>query len=366
MSNDKTSHILFLKEQVLRFASAINHTHTTDDITDMTDEYAPKEHSDANTTYGKGTSSKYGHVKINDSINIGENDTSESDSSAMPVSALGVKTYVTNQINALKTTLKNELQAKVDIKTEVNSSSEDTTNNVYNIPTTKAVWNAISTYRDSLMGVDLARPQSINKDINKIVDPGYYKQTGHRSFSYGGETVYYTNALIKVEKQANRVIQHVYGTFKVTVDNQTTYKVNGTEYTRWGATSVYTDTPTWNAWAIVHKPYTKTIRACNFGPGVDTNEDNIRVYENTAGFIIHWDQKNNLNDRYPISADLYEYQRVCDFNPPLPITGPYVFGNLIGRFDIKIDSDKMQIRSNVNKGGRIIQMHETWFVPRDT
>ena len=218
---------------------------------------------------------------------------------------------------------------------------------------------------DLLIGIDLARPLSINKDIHYMTDAGYFKQTGNRNFSYGSETIYYTNALIKVERQANRIIQYVHSTSKITSGGQTTYKINGSEYTRWG--EIYSDNRiVWNSWEVAYKPYTRTIRACNWGPGVENpQEAPVRVFENTAGFIIHWDQKNDLNDRYPISADLYEYQKVCDFNPPLPITGPYVFGNLIGRFDVKIDSNKMQIRSNVNKGGRIIEMHETWFVPRN-
>ena len=42
MSNEKTSHIMFVKEQVLRFAAAIKHTHVATDITDLDNQYAPK------------------------------------------------------------------------------------------------------------------------------------------------------------------------------------------------------------------------------------------------------------------------------------------------------------------------------------
>lgn len=346
MSNEETSHIMFLKEQILRFAAAINHKHSAKDI-DGINNYSQKPHASSGTEHGKGDANKYGHVKVNDSVDgeLVEND--------MPVSSTGIKAYVTDQIDTLEETLKNTLQSKLNIVTSITKNSTNS-----QVPTALAVWNALTSYKDLLIGIDLARPQSINKNLNEMINAGYYKQTGHRHFSYGGETIYYTNALIKVEKQANRVIQHVYATNPVTSDGKTTYKINGCEYTRWG-----TSTTNWGAWHCVHKPYTKTTRAKNWGAGVDSNS--VIVYENTAGFIIHWDQYKQDNDKYPISANLYEYAKVCDFDPPLPIKGPYVFGNLIGRMDIRITSSKMEIRSNVSKGGRIIEMHETYFVPRN-
>ena len=356
MSDEQTSHILYLSEQVLRFAAEIDHKHTTSDITDISSKYAPLKHDSASEAYGKGTQSKYGHLKINDNV------TGTGTDNAMPVTATGIVTYVSNQISNIASTLRTELQNKLNIKQTVDSTSTHQSSGAYNIPTTQAVWQAISDYKDLLIGVDLARPKSINKNINDMTDAGYFIQTGVRSFSYGGENINYTNALIKVEKQSNRVIQHVCATDKFTSGGQTIYKINGRRYTRWGATSVV-NPPTWNAWEVEHKPYTRTIRACNLGPGVD--EGSIEVFENTSGFIIHWDQHNAPDDRYPVSSELYEYINVCEFKPPLPITGPYVFGNLIGRFDIKIEAHRMQIRSNVNKGGRIIEMHETWFVPRN-
>ena len=348
-SHTKTSHIMFFKEQVLRFAAPIIHSHTREQLKEwLGDEYAPKNHASAGTDYGTGTTSKYGHVKVDDET---------STASTNPVQ----NRVITNYIDGIKTTLENRITALEnwinahELVNIINDSNKDSTTK---IPTVKAVWDAISNYKDLLIGIDLARPLSVNKDINQMRDPGYFKQTGPRHFSYGGETIYYTNALIKVEKQSNRVIQHVYATSKVTSNGNTTYKINGSEYTRWG-----TSENNWGAWHVAHKPYTKTTRVQSLGTGVDAGS--VVVYENTAGFIIHWDQYAQDKDKYPISADLYEYATVCTFNPPLPIKGPYVFGNLIGRMDIKITSDKMQIRSNVSKGGRIIEMHETYFVPRN-
>ena len=362
MSNEETSHIMFVKEQVLRFAAEKLHKHRTSDIEDIETNYSKKPHASKSTEHGIGTTSSYGHVRVNTAVNEGDDDTTtNTDSTAvtknMPVSNDGIVSYVKNKISTLESNLKRDLQAKINILKSNPGITKNSTDS--QIPTAKAVWQALTSYKDLLVGVDLARPQSINKSINELIIPGYYKQTGNRHFSYGGETIYYTNALIKVEKQANRVIQHVYATSKVTSSGQTTYKINGSEYTRWGTG----DSDGWKAWHVAHKPYTKTARVGTLGTNVDNNS--VVVYENTAGFIIHWDQNNSGQDRYTIYKDLYEYATVCTFDPPLPIKGPYVFGNLIGRMDIRITSSKMEIRSNVQKGGRIIGMHETYFVPRN-
>lgn len=355
MSNEETEHIMFLKEQILRFAAAVNHKHSKNDITDIDESYAPKQHDSNSDIYGVGTNNKYGHLKVNNNV------TGDNIDSSMPVSATGIINYVTTQINNIASTLRNELQDKLNIKNTINSSSTHQTDSKYNIPTTKAVWDAISDYKDLLVGIDLGRPSPINKNIDSITDAGYYIQTGSRNFSYGGETIYYTNALITIERQDNRVIQHVSATSKITNGADITYKINGATYRRWGAMQP-SGSMIWNSWEVEYKPYTKTVRACNPGPGIGA--DAVRVFENSSGFIIHWDQYES-DGKYPVTADLYEYQTICEFQPPLPITGPYVFGNLIGRFDIKITENNMQIRSNVNKGGRIIEVRETYFVPRN-
>ena len=353
--SDETSHILFLKEQVLRFAAAIKHTHKTDDITNI-NEYAKKNHKSSTTDYGIGDENNFGHVKV-------DNTTNTNTTSTNPVQNKVIVSYIGEQLNALKSELKNVLQSQLNIiKSGDKLSSkkdDDETDGKYNIPTTKAVWDAIKSYDNVLDGVSLARPKKTQSDINKLITPGYYIKQNIQHFSYGGESINCKNALIKVEKQSNRIIQHVYATSYSTTAKD--YKLNGSEYRRWGIAS--STEANWKAWHVAHKPYTKTVRACKLGEGV--NAGSVVVYENTAGFIIHWDQNNSDNDKYPISAELYEYAKVCEFNPPLPIKGPYVFGNLIGRCDFRITSSKMEIRSNVSKGGRIIGMHETFFVPRN-
>lgn len=349
--NSQTISLMFLKEQVLRWAASKIHQHTCEDISDLSSKYAPIQHSDSSTKYGEGTTNKYGHVKVDNQI---------SNSSINPVQNKVIKSHIDSIIEKINETINNSVNNKIKFITstdKIENNKVDTIEDKYAVPTSMAVWDALESYDNLFYGVSLSKPIHMDQDIDKFITPGYYLQTGTRYFSYGGEAIYYTNALIKVEKQDNRIIQTVHASSKTSTGSSTTYKINGSEYTRWGVEG------DWKPWHVSHKPYTKTTRVTNLGPGVDA--DSVTVYENTAGFIIHWDQYLQDQDKYPITADLYQYSTVCEFSPALPIKGPYVFGNLIGRMDIKITSDKMQIRSNVQPGGRIIEMHETYFVPRN-
>lgn len=350
MSDDnKTVSLLFLKEQVLRWSAAKKHTHKAEDIEDMDSKYAPVNHADASNKYGLGDADKYGHVKVDSEI---------SDSSVNPVQNKAIKQAITDAIDNLRNELINKLQEKFNIVTEITSESTDKTDNKYNIPTAHAVWSALSNYKGLFVGRSWDSPKKIDENIDKMRTPGYFLQTGSRYFSYGGEKIYYTNALIRVEKQSNRVIQHVYATTRVSNGIDSTYKINGAEYTRIGNSE--TD---WKPWHAAHVPYRLTSRAVNEGKGVDDGA--VKVYENTAGYKIVWKQYAQENNRYPVSAPLYEYTDVCQFSPALPISGNYVIANLIGRFDVRITSNKMQIRSTVQPGGRIIEMDECWFIPRN-
>lgn len=337
MSDEETSHIMFLKEQILRFAAPIIHRHNAEDI-DGLGTYAPENHASSSNKYGVGSKNNYGHVKV-------DNETSTT--STNPVQ----NKIITSYINSMKETLESKINESLigyTIKNVVDSSSTDE-----QIPTAKAVWDALKSYNNK--GSSITAPKEINADIDDIVEPGYYTQTEWRYFVYGGEKIYYKNALIRVEKGGDglRIIQHVYATSLVTHANGTKmYRLNGSEYTRWGTASE------WKAWHVAHKPYTKTMRASNLGENVYTNS--VEVYENTAGFIIHWNQ-----ERYDVHANQNQYANVCEFYPSLPVSGHYIFSNLIGRLDIRIDRDKMQIRSNVPSGGYITGVYMTFFVPRN-
>ena len=348
----KTSHIMFLKEQVLRFAAPIKHSHTYEQLRDwLGDDYVPKNHAYAGTDYGVGTENKYGHVKVDAHIN-------EEEESTNPVQSNIIVNYVKENIKEPLSDRIEELESWVSNHGIVNEINSDNKDDEESIPTIKAVYDAILNYKN--LSVDLSRPLSIDENIDLIRTPGYFQQTGIRHFSYGGETIYYANALIKVKKQSNRVIQHVYATSRVTSDGDDIYKINGCEYTRWGISE-----NSWGAWHVAHKPYTKTTRAKIDSSCEGVDPDSVVVYENTSGFMIHWNQYKEERDTYTVTAPLYEYSDVCKFDPPLPIKGPIIFGNLIGKFDVKITSDKMQIRSNMNQGGKIVEVHEVYHVLRN-
>lgn len=370
--NEIVAHILTLKDQVLRWAS-------------------PKKHDSTNDTYGKGTTTKYGHVKVDDAVDS---------NSENPAQSKAIVTYVASKINEAKTSL----QSSLNIKEAINDSDTHKTSNKYNIPTNKAVvdklsdyqktltiqntkiesnnlgdantipttnavWQTITNYEDILVGVDLKKPQTYTGSINNLTTAGYYimahNKNSPQSFSYGGERIWYTNALVTIKTQVNRIIQHVCATNKISSASNTnnfTYKLNGCEYTRHGWYDANGNIE-WMPWHMYHKPYSKTARVKTLGKNVDNNS--VVVYENTAGFIIQWKQTNSNERSYNVHAPLYQYTDVCTFEPYLPITGQYVFGNLIGRMDVKITNDKMQIRTNVAPGGRITGMDIQYFVPRN-
>ena len=99
MSNEETSHIMFVKEQVLRFAAAIKHTHVVKDITDLDNQYAPKNHKSSNSTYGVGDKNNFGHVKVDEVID--SSSTNPVQNSKVKEYVDGIKTTLTNSINAL-------------------------------------------------------------------------------------------------------------------------------------------------------------------------------------------------------------------------------------------------------------------------
>lgn len=364
--NTLTKHLMNFRDQVLRFASEKDHQHqignktdTNKSIPDAYTKLAQHNHATTSNEFGVGDENNYGHVKLQNSV---------TSNSSNGVKSSGISTAITTAISNLKTELEGKLQTKLSIVKEVKSTSTDDT-----IPTSKAVWDALTSYEDILSGVSLAKPKLTTANIENITEPGYYRQNSKTAkyFNYAGKMINYNQGLIKVEVADNRVIQHVYATEKVQSGNSTYYKLNGCEYRRYGVGEVATNAEgntmniNWNVspWHAVHIPYRSISPIKHSGPGIDN--DSIVVFENTAGFIFHWDQNATDDDRYNVHAPLYEYAEICTFGEELPIRGPYVFSNLIGRMDIKITSTGMYIRSNVQPGGHIIEVHETFFVPRN-
>lgn len=360
--NSLTKHLMNLKEQILRFAAEKEHTHLTSNITDAYSKLAKKNHADTSNSFGAATSSKYGHVKLIDNV-IEENSDTEDASST--VKSSGIYTAINNAITTLRTEIDNIVNDKIYFVTEhLEEWENDTIEDIdkkekYAIPTAKAVWDAIENYDNLFIGVSLDKPKVTSSDIDNIKTPGYYKSNNptRKTFNYGNQSIYYDQGLIKVEKADDRIIQHVHATELASSGNNSYYKLNGCEYRRYYANGE------WKEWHVAHIPYRSIAPISHSGPGIDNNS--IQIFENTAGFIFHWDQNATDDDRYNIQAPLYEYAEICTFSQELPIRGPYVFSNLIGRMDIKITSTGMYIRSNVQPGGRIIEMHETYFVPRN-
>ena len=180
MSDDsKTISLMFLKEQVLRWAALKRHSHKAEDIEDMDSKYAPVNHADASNKYGLGDTDKYGHVKVDDEI---------SDSSVNPVQNKVIKQAITDAINNLRNELINKLQEKFNIVTEITSESTDKTDNKYNIPTAHAVWSALTNYKELFVGRSWDSPKKIDENIDNMRTPGYFLQTSNRHFFYGGES----------------------------------------------------------------------------------------------------------------------------------------------------------------------------------
>ena len=346
----KLEHILYLKDQILRFAAPKNHKHVTDDVEDLNSKYATKKHTSTNANeIGAGTKDVYGHVKVDDEVKDSSN----------PVQNTKIKEYIDTAASDLNADIE-EINDKIDYQIlkstdGINSSSTDK-----QLPTALTVWEALTSYDDILNGVTIRTPSEYGNSLETLTTPGYYiyKKDTPTYFIYGGEQIFYNGALIEVRANDGHIIQYVYATEQSTQDGNTIYRLNGEQYTRWKKS-----TGDWKAWHCAHKPYKETTRVSELGENVDAGS--VTVHENTAGFIIRWNQSKQPEDQYPISAPLYQYAKVCDFYPPLPIKGPYVFGNLIGRYDIKITSSKMEIRSNIPPTGRIIGVHETYFVPRN-
>ena len=354
MSNEGSQHVLYLKDQVLRFASPKNHTHNKNDILDeneevpILDNYAEKSHSSPNTDYGVASTTNYGHVKLNNEVN-GNNTNSN-----MPVSATGILNYVTDSISSLR----NEINSLLDNKV-VSSTDEEIENKNTNdyIPSMATMVQAISEYNNTLEGIDLKRPRSTTESINNITDAGYYEINSPEFLSIGNAQ----NGFLEVIKKDNSVIQKLYPVKSLIGENdEEVYEFTGDIYIR------NKNISGWQEWKVLYKPPTRIFcidESNGLGDNVDPNSISIR--ENTSGFVIQWEQNQTEDKSYIVTSPQYQYKKICSFSPELPIDGPYIFGNVIGRMDVKITSTGIELRTNIPAGGKIVQVNETYFIPRN-
>ena len=369
--NSLTKHLMNVKEQVLRFAADKIHTHKASDITDGENVFAIKKHDSTSTTYGVASKTNYGHVKVDDAVNNSSNN---------PVQNKAIKSAIDSSINNLRTELNDNLQQKIIFVTDNIDEWENDTiidydgKTKYAVPTAKLVWDTIQSYDDLFVGVSLDKPKRVKNDIDDLIDAGYYKEVNEevRYLNYDNELVSYKEGLIKVEVVDDRVVQHVYATEAVQSGNNVYYKLNGCEYVRHGVGEVTTNTDGYvsrvrwlnGGWQAYHIPYRSIAPIPDGGTGQGVDDGSIKVHENTAGYIFKWDQNATEDSRYTVHAPLYEYTKICEFATPLHINGSFIFGNVIGKMDVKITSTGMYVRTNVQPGGYIKGVHETFFVPR--
>lgn len=205
-----------------------------------------------------------------------------------------------------------------------------------------------------------ANPVPTTLTVDNLLEPGYWQYTGltGANFRCGPKIIDYKNGYIRVEKQANYFIQHVYAT-KQTASNE--LHIDGSEYMRTGHIPTESEIPIWNEWQVKHIPYTNCTEELLKTVDDDANLT-FEIWENTAGYIFKWRQKGEDN-KYLLPMSQNVYHTIATFKK-LPIVEPCIFGNLIGHVDVKITKDAFKVRSVNNKGDYIVGVDNTFFVPR--
>lgn len=351
MSN-RQKNILKLDEEVLKHAAPIKHSWSM---------------NNTSVDYGKATDSYYGHVIIDTNLNNSSNN---------PVSNKTINTAITqltdekaNKNHASTTTeygVASDTQyGHVKIDTELKDSDNPVKNSILNDKFTEldtsinSITATLGTNAEDIQQLlNLNTPTSLTSDIDALVNPGFYIYKNETEKVLDKNT-YYNEALIIVLKNDTRVIQHIYPTKKIYKENsdEFKYRLNGSQYTRFGINT--DDRIEWSMFGISYKPYTETTLV----KAIKGQDSNVKVFENTAGYQIEWEQTNNKQSYEITSDELYGYETICEFND-LSIKGPFIFGNLIGKCDIRITPEKMELRSTLNKGNIIKNIHQTFFVPR--
>ena len=326
MSNQEDL-IFNLKTEVLRFAAAQSHRHQASDLDII---YESSIFDAANSEKAPETKAVKEYVQSSISTAIGNYYT---------------KTETTDAI----TTATEGLAKADDITGYI---TEDFANETY-------------VKKDNYDTNFFATPKPTEKPINKLIYPGYYKYVGTDAFfTCGPDKVHYTNGLIKIEKQSNRIIQHVYATSYSTEEQQ--YKIDGREYRRYGyiTGSGENIVENWTQdWYVVHVPWQERPDLIE-ELKANVSENGVKIFECTAGYVIYWVQ-NGPEQKYKLTADQYQFTPICTFKKSLPIHEPFVFGNIIGHADIKITKDSIQVRSLNRPGEYIVGVNGNYFVPRN-
>ena len=352
--------IFNLKTEVLNIASAKFHKWKDGDFGENEDPY------------GKGDDEHYGHVKLVGSIT---EETNDNDGASVGA----IKGYVSNALSShFNITTQNTgninnnslLSASV-IKDLINQAINGLTTKTINYQKNEEQPKPLNNVLDDITtaienninpnNVDLTSPKSIpeNTDIDSLQTAGYYFYDKDETISltYNDLNVHYKNSLITVEAQPNgNIIQYINATTP-SGNELSDYKMTGEKYFR-----IFNGT-NWSNLSLIYTP--QKTKEVNITEALQTENSTgiITITETTAGFIVNWHQTSE-NNTYIIQEDLYEYETIGVF-PPIPIgNNPYVFGNLIGKIDIKITKENIAVRSTLPSGSIIKNVNATFFVPR--
>ena len=317
--------IFNLKTEVLKFASPKDHTHEQSDIEGLTNTLngkAPINHADTTGRYGEASEQQYGHVKVIYEM-LGETDSVPTDRA--------VKNYIDLRTANLD-------PSSLDIPSEADIRNIATS--VFNSNFTDAKFN------NKLLQKSAIYPKDIASSPNSITTVGYYRLTGTGNITYGNEVFSYHNAFLKVTYNGTRYIQLLQLANSEEYERVRYKKSDG----NWA----------WGYWHLHYKPYTENASVVKKADSSNDEYKNIHVYETTAGYIIRWKR----DSKFYLQINQYEYDKICSFSPALNISGPFVFGNLIGKSDVRINTNGMWIRSTDKKGQYISGINETFFIPR--
>lgn len=305
----------------------------------------------------EATSDEFGHVKVDKNLN---------EQSHNPVR----NSTIQNKINELENkqnehenkNASNEQYGHVIIDKSLNEQSSNPVQNsvIYNemikIQTSISKMNELlgTNTGDIKKLLNLNEPTSFTDDINNLKNIGFYIYDNTEEQTID-KNAYYNKSLIFVLKDNYNIIQHIYSTKKKYTNDTFEYVLNGSQYIR------LFDDNKWSKPTLLYKPYTNTTKTLI--QEIQGKDTNIEIFENTNGYQIKWTQ-NNDDKSYEITSNkLYDYETICTFNN-LNIDGPFIFGNLIGKCDIRITNNTMDIRSTLSKGNIIKNIKQTFFVPR--
>lgn len=324
--------IVNLKDTILKYAAAKNHTHN---------EYVSSE-ALTNHINTSGSTSQKGHMQLDSNITSNGNN---------PVTAKTIYSWVNTKLNDYTNTSNlTNLLANYYNKTEVDSLIDSINNRLSKVTTD---WS----------GHSITNPKKTTTKINKLVTSGYYLYDGtNATFVCDPDTISYKNALIKVEKQSNHIIQHVYSTSYSSSSQK--YKLDGRIFVRHGYLTTANNGDTeyhWEKWYVSHIPWRERADLLKT-KGSNVDNGSFKIYECTAGYVFKWKQ-TGANNAYTLPMTKYSYTNVYTYKE-LPIMNGFIVGNLIGHMDVRIVNDAFKVRSTNGKGEVITGVDISYFVPR--